>query len=140
LEEFPAGKVPVEMLNVIPIEGMFVYLIKWEPEEGAEEDDICLIKADIFREAYPQIVINFYEKNVAFTTHNVSAPGPSDWEFESSMSSTSSSSAESDGINTDTDSHNIAYVNFLRLALADTTPNPSDDENFRAVNNELGEE
>ena len=75
LEECPEGKVPEELLGVVPITGIMTYLVKWKPvqkdeeEEGTtepEEPDMCLVKGEVFKKLFPDVVIAFYEKNISW--------------------------------------------------------------------------
>lgn len=73
LEEVPEGKVPEELLGVVPITGIMTYLVKWQSakkDDGdAEEEtepDMCLVKGEVFKQVFPQIVIAFYERNISW--------------------------------------------------------------------------
>lgn len=56
-----AGRVPKEILGVTDVGGVLRFLMKWEELENA-----TFVLAKEANEAYPQLVIDFYESKLKF--------------------------------------------------------------------------
>jgi len=69
LEECPPDREAEELLGVVPINNIMTYLVKWKPKKAgaAGEADMNLVKGDIFKERYPNVVIEFYEKHIIWS-------------------------------------------------------------------------
>jgi len=69
LEECPADREAEELLGVVPINNIMTYLVKWKPKKAGAvgEADMNLVKGDIFKERYPNVVIEFYEKHIIWS-------------------------------------------------------------------------
>jgi hypothetical protein len=45
------------------------YLVKWKAPKGEESDsepDMCLVRGDVFKVVFPQVVIAFFEKHISW--------------------------------------------------------------------------
>jgi len=70
LEECPPDREPDELLGVVPISGIMTYLVRWKPKRAgaaAGEQDMNLVKGDVFKDKYPNIIIAFYEAHIIWS-------------------------------------------------------------------------